>query len=202
MNILSGIPLGLAGFKLKDREDRKSKSSHNSLHHHHHLYRRHQQNDSLSAEATRTPIKPPNRSSTTLSLSNSPAPTSGWSYILEDWYCRGVGNLKGAKPILSREPNAKGKEKEKEKEDIAPPKEGGQPIENGHHHVQSNSQPMDLTWDAGGSPTIPASQSDAKSDEDAAVALGPYQLLSKERLMGIYLAVFVHRDAAHFVEGM
>lgn len=28
---------------------------------------------------------------------------------------------------------------------------------------------------------------------------GPYELLVKERLMGIYLAVFVHRDAKHLV---
>jgi hypothetical protein len=30
---------------------------------------------------------------------------------------------------------------------------------------------------------------------------GPYELLVKERLMGIYLAVFVHRDAKHLVLG-
>ena len=30
---------------------------------------------------------------------------------------------------------------------------------------------------------------------------GPYELLVKERLMGIYLAIFVHRDAKHLVHG-
>jgi hypothetical protein len=30
---------------------------------------------------------------------------------------------------------------------------------------------------------------------------GPYELLVKERLMGIYLAIFVHRDAKHLVRG-
>jgi hypothetical protein len=30
---------------------------------------------------------------------------------------------------------------------------------------------------------------------------GPYELLVKERLMGIYLAIFVHRDAKHLVMG-
>ncbi|KIY68852.1 DNase I-like protein [Cylindrobasidium torrendii FP15055 ss-10] len=30
---------------------------------------------------------------------------------------------------------------------------------------------------------------------------GPYQLLVKERLMGIYLAIYVHRDVRSFVEG-
>jgi len=29
---------------------------------------------------------------------------------------------------------------------------------------------------------------------------GPYEMLVKERLMGIYLAVFVHRDAKHLVQ--
>jgi hypothetical protein len=31
---------------------------------------------------------------------------------------------------------------------------------------------------------------------------GPYEMLVKERLMGIYLAVFVHRDAKHLVRGV
>jgi hypothetical protein len=30
---------------------------------------------------------------------------------------------------------------------------------------------------------------------------GPYQLLIKERLMGIYLAVYIHRDLKSFVKG-
>ena len=30
---------------------------------------------------------------------------------------------------------------------------------------------------------------------------GPYEMLIKERLMGIYLAIFVHRDAKHLVRG-
>jgi hypothetical protein len=30
---------------------------------------------------------------------------------------------------------------------------------------------------------------------------GPYEMLVKERLMGIYLAIFVHRDAKHLVLG-
>ncbi|KAH9974841.1 hypothetical protein BJV74DRAFT_863318 [Russula compacta] len=31
---------------------------------------------------------------------------------------------------------------------------------------------------------------------------GPYEMLVKERMMGIYLAIFVHRDAKHLVRGM
>jgi hypothetical protein len=31
---------------------------------------------------------------------------------------------------------------------------------------------------------------------------GPYELLVKERMMGIYLAIFVHRDAKHLVRGV
>ena len=30
---------------------------------------------------------------------------------------------------------------------------------------------------------------------------GPYEIFVKERLMGIYLAIFVHRDAKHLVRG-
>lgn len=31
---------------------------------------------------------------------------------------------------------------------------------------------------------------------------GPYEMLVKERMMGIYLAIFVHRDAKHLVRGV
>jgi hypothetical protein len=30
---------------------------------------------------------------------------------------------------------------------------------------------------------------------------GPYQMLIKERMMGIYLAIYIHRDIRPFVEG-
>jgi len=37
--------------------------------------------------------------------------------------------------------------------------------------------------------------------KDAKARRGPYQLLVKERLMGIYMAIYVHRDVKPFVRG-
>lgn len=61
--------------------------------------------------------------------------------------------------------------------------------------------------DAGGSPMppIPPSKTDpmpGSSSLDAPRPLGPYQFLVKERLMGLYVAIFVHRDCRPWVEGV
>jgi hypothetical protein len=45
------------------------------------------------------------------------------------------------------------------------------------------------------------SANDIRRRPKSATRGGPYELLVKERLMGIYLAVFVHRDAEHLVRG-
>lgn len=165
--------MGLAGFKLKDREDRKSKSGSS-----HHL----PPNSHPSASPARSP-KLGSRGlhrSPTLSVAtshHSQASTSGWSYILEDWFCRGVGNFHGAKPVIS----------------------GDGEGQNGSSDLFGSSSPpkLGLTWD-----TDEQDSTSKIQGEDTTVAMGPYELLSKERLMGIYLAVFVHRDARPFVEGM
>lgn len=39
-----------------------------------------------------------------------------------------------------------------------------------------------------------------KSSKDS--RKGPYQLLIKERLMGIYMAIYIHRDLKPFVRGL
>ena len=216
--------MGLAGFKLKDRDDRKSKSSHHSGHHHHlHLVHPrpihgHHHSESSPITVPRSPIKP-NRSPTlpvpsAHSHLHSQPTTSGWSYILEDWYCRGVGNLRGAKPSIVTE---RGKEREIASTAVAGA--SGSPNKktaNANSATNGNAPTrelgsIDLTWETDENDVPPSGSASASASgltsrmengDTAVVGQGPYQLLLKERLMGIYLAVFVHRDAARFVEGL
>ncbi|KDQ14339.1 hypothetical protein BOTBODRAFT_32806 [Botryobasidium botryosum FD-172 SS1] len=50
-------------------------------------------------------------------------------------------------------------------------------------------------------PLSPAAWNTQSPESVGAQKLGPYELVSKERMMGIYLAVYVHRDVRHLVRG-
>ncbi|OBZ72330.1 inositol polyphosphate 5-phosphatase [Grifola frondosa] len=130
---VSGIPMALgAGFKLKDKDKDKelSRSSHSlrvqDLEEAFH--RRSYENDPTSPHE------------------NSHHPPSGWSSILEDWYCNSAGGAKTGRAL--------------------------------------NAFASDPTLNNGGTPRT-----------------SPYELLSKERMMGLYLAVYIHRDVKHLVKG-
>lgn len=103
---------------------------------------------------------------------------SGWSSILEDYFSRGIGSVEGAKP------------------DMSPHSPGG-----------VNSSASSLSPDRLQPPTpLPG-----MANKDAhwklppggveVPKMGPYELLTKERMMGIYLAVYVHRDVRPLIEG-
>ncbi|KAG6820311.1 hypothetical protein H0H93_002398 [Arthromyces matolae] len=130
---LSGIPMGLgAGLnklidKDKDREARELERSRS----------RHKDKDD--------PLRP--RKSPEDHQHHEPP--SGWTMMLEDWFCQGSGT-RASSPTVA---------------DIGFPK-----------------------------PLSPRPQSKE-------LKKGPYQLLAKERMMGIYLAIFVHRDVRPFVRG-
>ena len=47
--------------------------------------------------------------------------------------------------------------------------------------------------------TPPSNEHESKTKDDQK---GPYQLLTKERLMGIYMAIYIHRDIRAFVQGI
>jgi hypothetical protein len=75
---------------------------------------------------------------------------SGWTQLVEDWLCNGIGSKAGSQSTIQ----------------IGTPK-----------------------------PLVRK-----KSCRDP--RRGPYQLLIKDRLMGIYLAVYIHRDLKPLVQGM
>jgi hypothetical protein len=56
-------------------------------------------------------------------------------------------------------------------------------------------------WEGSHSPTTRSPTPNERKTERKDDQKGPYQLLTKERLMGIYLAIYIHRDIREFVQG-
>lgn len=85
----------------------------------------------------------------------------------------------------------------------------------GHHHQMGWSNVLE-EWYGHGSgitredtaaiaqkPTSPDTPT-LSSSEDASqqsYSLAPYELLEKDRLLGVYMAIYVHRDIRHLVRG-
>ncbi|KAI0749899.1 hypothetical protein C8Q80DRAFT_1164548 [Daedaleopsis nitida] len=74
-----------------------------------------------------------------------------------------------------------------------------------HHHPPSSWSSILENWychppAAAGPLTATASDPNLKTQHERQ-RTGPYELLIKERMMGLYLAVFIHRDARPFVQG-
>ncbi|KAH9057862.1 DNase I-like protein [Lactarius vividus] len=145
---LSGIPLGLGGFKLgsgdkdKDKDKEKDKD-------------RDKEKDRETD--VHEPSEPLGERRISKSEHEEPVPhTSGWTSILEDFFVHGL-------PIVG--PGARAKEK--------------------HSHPDLGRAYLNA---------------DAKR-RPVTGTKGPYEMLVKERMMGIYLAIFVHRDAKHLVRG-
>ena len=70
-----------------------------------------------------------------------------------------------------------------------------------HHHPPTSWSSILENWychPSSASPPPPPSSSDAKGKIQNA---SPYELLVKERMMGLYLAVFIHHEAKPFVKG-
>lgn len=110
-------------------------------------------------------------------------PASGWSWVLESWFCRGAG--------------------EKDNED-----------ETSLASEVYESQPTDERPSDQGQECSEGVQSteDRKERKEKAkikkgrhyinnLKTGPYELLAKERLMGIYMAIFIYRDLKPLVRG-
>ena len=74
-----------------------------------------------------------------------------------------------------------------------------------HHHAPSSWSSILENWychppASGPTGATSASDPNLKTPHEAQ-RLGPYELLIKERMMGLYLAVFIHREARPFVRG-
>ncbi|KAI5115634.1 hypothetical protein M0805_008636 [Coniferiporia weirii] len=147
---VSGIPLGLgASFRHKDKEKHKDGEK---------AHRKGKGKDGKDIEDPFDPEgSPPNNSSNPTTDSNSTSgasgPTSGWSWILEEWFCRGLG-------------------------------------QRSDHSGTSSASELYNT------------QTSASTSTSTEPSTGPYELLAKERLMGIYMAVFIYRDLKPLVRGV
>ena len=70
-----------------------------------------------------------------------------------------------------------------------------------HHHPPSSWSSILENWYCHPTPPdAPVSDPTVKAQHEAQ-RIGPYELLIKERMMGLYLAVFIHREARPFVRG-
>jgi hypothetical protein len=137
-----------AGFKLRDKDEEKDPSNFEHKRSSKHSHKSSNNDASMRSNkkaADDSPLEPHN--------------ASGWTWMLEDWFCHG-GTLVAGKAI---NPSSS---------EISVPK-----------------------------PLYARSISSASGKEPPQVK-GPYQLLAKERLMGIYLAIYVHRDLKQLIKGM
>jgi hypothetical protein len=107
---------------------------------------------------------------------------TGWSSILEDYFSRGIGTIEGVKP------------------DIVSPSGSSSfaslPVLGSPDRPQAASTSEILPGMA--DKTV---QWKIPPGETMVPRIGPYELLTKERLAGIYLALYIHRDIRHLVEG-
>ncbi|KAI0048961.1 DNase I-like protein [Auriscalpium vulgare] len=163
---LSGIPRGFgAGFKLKElkekekereREREREKDKDNNAD----KPRDPEQDRARELERNRQRFKEGLKELQRQrpKVDDDPAhPPSGWTAILEDFFCNGVQD----------------------------------PTRRAREGVRPELERSMSTSDPGKRRSV--SKPEARK--------GPYEMLVKERMMGIYLAVFVHRDARHLVKG-
>lgn len=168
---LSGIPMGLA-----------ANFKHKELNNHHH--------DNDKTKNKRKPSDHPRHEHRQTVVHHAdgaivPQTTSGWSAVLEDWFSNGVGSLNDVKPVV-----------------ITDRVEGPTSSTSTSSDVyQLNHKPnlINVNWEATDPRGVPEGTN--KFPTRAIPNKGPYQLLVKDRLMGIYTAVFVHRDIYPLIKG-
>ena len=198
---LSGIPMGLAAnFKhwdLREREKEKHKEgdpedSEKSKHRERNILHR---AESLIHKHLKHEIAGHFKSSEDVSddTVHSPTTTSGWSAVLEDWYANGMGAFHGLKPVVTTSAPS------------ATPDSIGTPPVNSNSTTPELSAPkrpgtIDVNWRKESSPN--SNSEGGATTSSTNVRKGPYELLVKERLMGIYMAVYVHRDVRPLIRGI
>jgi hypothetical protein len=175
-----GLPLGLGGgIKWdKDREEEEKKKEKKDKDDPRKKNEKGKEKDLVSTNPEPSPVPTPG--TRTPSKHTHLHHTTGWSSILEDYFSHGIGSIPGVKPDLSSPA------------------------------VNPSLSSLLKSPDRGGSPASATTQ--AMANKDAKWNLppgggevpktGPYELLTKERLMGIYLALYVHRDIKSLVEGL
>ena len=113
---------------------------------------------------------------------NDHGPTSGWSWILESWFCRGAGqrNKEDETSTASEVYDSQAAAEQVPDPDSEHRDEAACAKEEGKDRKEDKKK----------------RRSCIKKSK-----IGPYELLAKERLMGIYLAVFIYRDLKPLVKG-
>lgn len=178
------MPRGLGAFKLQDKErelkEREKKAKRElkrqaKLAKHPHRDSHEDDEDSEDDAVSETP-----------GLAHSASKDShhhaagGWTSIVEDWLSAGVGAVPGARPMLSDADYVMAQH--------------GQPSP---RLTPTSSQSAlgvkeQNPWDVPG----PGSKEMRHKEK------GPYELLTKERLMGLYIAVYIHRDVRPLIKGV
>ncbi|KAA1467365.1 DNase I-like protein [Dentipellis sp. KUC8613] len=171
---LSGLPMGLgAGFKLKDKEKEKEKErvkekdkdgrEKGEKEKEQEKERENERYKENLKELHHRLLKQREWDNEEHNHNHS----SGWTSILEDWFCHGIRDIGASAKPPSR---------------LDSPflKEGLKDVDRAFSEADIKKRPT------------------TKGIEHRK---GPYEMLVKERMMGIYLAIFVHRDARHLVKG-
>jgi hypothetical protein len=141
---------------------------------------------------------PPAASQTDLNAAHA-LHLGGWSAILDDWFAKGVGSLDGVVPLSPNPPSAW--------TSTSPPSSA--PPHSPHHFHGIPFSPdvtpvphdgIETRWRF--PPHTPGDRMFAAESSRSPNRHGPYELLCKERLMGIYLAIYVHRDVKPLVRSI
>lgn len=141
--------------------------------------------------------------------SNSPWPSEaiGWSAMLDDWLCHGGGSLEDPQsppqPSSSSLPRRPSTKPSKHLSQVSTP----------HADAYETDAPLPDEQSAT-TPSLPASKpnlirrlskiprGDERKDRFPITNTGPYELVAKERLMGLYTAVYVYRGCRKLVQGV
>jgi len=194
-----GLPMGLGGgFKWSKDDDEKEKEEHKEKERHKPKSTKDKDKD-LEKDERRHSSELIRTLDTSLpTITSTPTPsirekekekenhTVGWSAILEDYFSRGIGSVDVrrtlstpvAAPSTSRQVNSSRPTSFSTPEHLQSPASPTPP--------GSTNKNVFLQLPQGG-PHVPR--------------LGPYELITKERMMGLYLAVYVHRDSGDLVQG-
>ncbi|TIC16963.1 DNase I-like protein [Wallemia mellicola] len=149
----------------------------------------------------------PNLSTISQTNNNDPSSIqSGWSGILEQWFCHGAGTCQSPNiPPTPTEPIVN-------ESLLSPPPMGDRKLSSTSVGSSTGMQPSSSansatsqSQQAARPPMIKrhlskSSRFEKDLSKQTNFNSGPYELLLKERLMGIYIAVFVFKGCRHLVE--
>lgn len=168
-----GLPLGLGGGLKWDKEEEARKDKEDAK------KKKEKGKEKDKEERPKPELPPAATPGTSTPSKHNPHHTTGWSAILEDYFSRGIGSIPGAKPEVATPGNPSLSSLLKSpNRGLSPPSANIQGMAN-----------KDAQWN------LPPGGGEVPKT-------GPYELLTKERMMGIYLALYVHRDIRPLVEGM